>query len=171
MKSRTRIAFLPLMTVALMTVGMADLADAGPGVRGNARASVNHSGGGGGGAHNNGNGGNHSGNRTNINNSHNTVNNNNVNVNRDVNVNVENNNRHGYGYDDHYHPVATAAAVTATVAVTSAVVGAILTPSQMPTSGCVQVMRGNTAYMQCGSTWYQPQYQGSNVTYVVVNAP
>lgn len=25
--------------------------------------------------------------------------------------------------------------------------------------------------MQCGSTWYQPQYQGSNVTYVVVNQP
>ena len=27
------------------------------------------------------------------------------------------------------------------------------------------------AYYQCGNVWYQPQYQGSTVTYVVVNAP
>ena len=40
----------------------------------------------------------------------------------------------------------------------------------MPPNG-VQVSRYNTIYMQCGSTWYQPQYQGSNVTYVVVNQP
>ena len=66
--------------------------------------------------------------------------------------------------------MAAAAAVTATVAVTAAVVGAIFTPAQMP-SNCVQVIQYNVAYMQCGSTWYQPQYQGSDVTYVVVNAP
>ncbi|GGP24880.1 hypothetical protein [Silvimonas amylolytica] len=137
-----------------------------------ARASVNHAGGGGHEArpaaqHNNANVQRNSNNRNNVNvnNSHN-----NVNVNRDVNVNVDGD--HGRYYDDHdhYHPVATAAAVTATVAVTSAVVGSIVNANQMPSS-CVQVMRGNTAYMQCGSTWYQPQYQGSNVTYVVVNAP
>jgi hypothetical protein len=49
-------------------------------------------------------------------------------------------------------------------------VGSIFTPAQMPSS-CVQVIQYNVAYMQCGSTWYQPQYQGSDVTYVVVNAP
>ncbi|MNC77208.1 hypothetical protein D3C75_1291110 [compost metagenome] len=54
--------------------------------------------------------------------------------------------------------------------VTAAVVGEVMRPSEMP-SDCVQVMRNNTAYMQCGSTWFQPQYQGSNVSYVVVNAP
>jgi hypothetical protein len=54
--------------------------------------------------------------------------------------------------------------------VTAAVVGAIVTPAQLPTN-CVQVIRYNTSYMQCGSSWYQPQYQGSNVTYVVVNQP
>ena len=27
------------------------------------------------------------------------------------------------------------------------------------------------SYYQCGSTWYQPQYAGSDVQYVVVNAP
>ena len=105
------------------------------------------------------------GNRTHINNNTRNVN---IQNNRDVDIDVDGHGR--YGYDDHYHPIATAAAVTATVAVTAAVVGAIMTPAQMPTS-CVQVLRYNTTYMQCGSTWYQPQYQGSDVTYIVVEAP
>ncbi|KAA0974253.1 hypothetical protein [Pseudomonas sp. ANT_J28] len=109
--------------------------------------------------------GNTVGNRTNINNSTRNVN---IDNSRDVDIDVDGHGR--YGYDDHYHPIATAAAVTATVAVTAAVVGSIFTPAQLPPS-CVQVIQYNTAYMQCGSTWYQPQYQGSDVTYVVVNAP
>ncbi|VEF11187.1 Uncharacterised protein [Pseudomonas fluorescens] len=115
--------------------------------------------------------GNNVGNRTYVNNSNRNRNvNRNVNIDnhRDVDIDVDGHGR--YGYDDHYHPIATAAAVTATVAVTAAVVGSILTPAQMPSS-CVQVIRYDVAYMQCGSTWYQPQYQGSDVTYVVVNAP
>lgn len=108
---------------------------------------------------------NRGGNRTNIDNSTRNVN---INNNRDVDIDVDGGGR--WGYDDHYHPIATAAAVTATVAVTAAVVGSIVSPAQMPSS-CVQVIRYDIAYMQCGSTWYQPQYQGSNVTYVVVNAP
>ncbi|MGF6767866.1 hypothetical protein P3T18_000336 [Paraburkholderia sp. GAS199] len=87
---------------------------------------------------------------------------NNVNVNRDVNVHVDNN--HRGGWDDDYHPVATAAAVTATVAVTSAVVGSIV--HSVP-SNCVPVNYGGMIYQRCGSSWYQPQ--GSQ--YVVVNAP
>ncbi|MDI3357373.1 hypothetical protein MO767_23895 [Pseudomonas sp. UYIF39] len=109
--------------------------------------------------------GNTVGNRTNINNSTRNVN---IDNSRDVDIDVDGQGR--YGYDDHYHPLAAAAAVTATVAVTAAVVGSIFTPAQLPPS-CVQVIQYNTAYMQCGSTWYQPQYQGSDVTYVVVNAP
>jgi hypothetical protein len=31
------------------------------------------------------------------------------------------------------------------------------------------VIVGGYTYYQCGSTWYQPAYQGSQVTYVVVN--
>ena len=111
------------------------------------------------------NAGNTVGNRTNINNSTRNVN---IDNSRDVDIDVDGRGR--YGYDNHYHPIATAAAVTATVAVTAAVVGSIFTPAQLPTS-CVQVIQYNTAYMQCGSTWYQPQYQGSDVTYIVVNAP
>jgi hypothetical protein len=84
-------------------------------------------------------------------------------------VNVDNNYNNNYNnrYD---HPVAAAVAVTTAVAVTAAAVGSVVYANQMPTN-CVQVSRYNTIYMQCGSTWYQPQYQGSNVTYVVVNQP
>ena len=89
---------------------------------------------------------------------------NNVNVDRNVNVNVEGNRGCCGGWDNDYHPVATAAAVTAGVAVTSAVVGSMV--RSVPPS-CVPVNYGGMVYQQCGGTWYQPQ--GSQ--YVVVNPP
>ena len=89
---------------------------------------------------------------------------NNVNVDRDVNVNVEGHGGCCGGWDNDYHPVATAAAVTAGVAVTSAVVGSLV--RSVPPS-CVPVNYGGMVYQQCGGTWYQPQ--GSQ--YVVVNPP
>ncbi|SPS00166.1 hypothetical protein [Cupriavidus taiwanensis] len=87
----------------------------------------------------------------------------NINSNRNVNVNVD---THGgcCGWDNDYHPVATAAAVTATVAVTSAVVGSMV--RSVPPN-CAPVNYGGMVYQQCGGTWYQPQ--GSQ--YVVVNPP
>jgi hypothetical protein len=85
----------------------------------------------------------------------------NVNVNRNVNVDVD---RHGWGY----HPVATGVAVGATAAVTAAVIGSVV--YSLPPS-CTSVIVSGISYQQCGSTWYQPQYAGSNVTYVVVNPP
>ena len=90
---------------------------------------------------------------------------NNVNVNKNVNVNVAN--RGGCcnnGWDNDYHPVATAVAVGATVAVTSAIVGSMV---RTVPAGCVPVNYGGMIYQQCGSTWYQPQ--GSQ--YVVINPP
>jgi len=89
---------------------------------------------------------------------------NNVNVDRDVNVNVEGHGGCCGGWDNDYHPVATAAAVTAGVAVTSAVVGSLV--RSVPPS-CVPVNYGGMVYQQCGSTWYQPQ----GAQYVVVNPP
>ncbi len=92
---------------------------------------------------------------------------NNVNVNRNTNVNVDVDNRGGCchnGWDNDYHPVATAAAVTATVAVTSAIVGSIV---NAPPPGCVPVNYGGYVYQQCGTTWYQPQ----GAQYIVVNPP
>jgi len=90
---------------------------------------------------------------------------NNVNVNKNVNVNVEGNNGCcNNGWDDDYHPIARAAAVTATVAVTAAVIGSIV---NTPPPGCVPVNYGGFVYQQCGSTWYQPQ----GAQFVVVNPP
>ncbi|MFJ2324600.1 MULTISPECIES: hypothetical protein [unclassified Pseudomonas] len=190
-KSMTWSLLISLATAMLLTAGLVAEADArGQRAQGHARANVNrapaphaqraqrinapqranhvnagnrvNSG-------NRVNAGNNVGNRTYVNNSNRNVNRDvNIDNHRDVDIDVDGHGR--YGYDDHYHPIATAAAVTATVAVTAAVVGSIFTPAQMPSS-CVQVIRYNVAYMQCGSTWYQPQYQGSDVTYVVVNAP
>ena len=90
---------------------------------------------------------------------------NNVNVDRNVNVNVSgNNNCCNNGWDNDYHPVATAAAVGAAVAVTSAVVGSMV---RTVPPGCAPVNYGGMVYQQCGGTWYAPQ--GSQ--FVVVNPP
>lgn len=89
-------------------------------------------------------------------------------VNRNVNVNTHKNVNVDVDVDRHYHPVGTALAVGATVAVTSAVVGSIV--NSVPPS-CVPVQMGAVLYQQCGSSWYQPQYAGSTVQYVVVNPP
>lgn len=90
----------------------------------------------------------------------------NVNNNRNTNVNV-NSNRHvdvDIDVDRGFHPVET----MAKVAVTAAVIGAIV-PNVPPS--CVPVQIDNVLYQQCGSNWYQPQYVGSSVQYVVVVAP
>jgi len=101
---------------------------------------------------------------TNIN--RNTNINSNTNINRDVNVNVNVHDDHWNDWDD--HPFATAAAVTAGVAVTSAVIGSIA--YSVPPS-CTTVIANGVSYTQCGSTWYQPRYSGTTVQYVVVNSP
>jgi hypothetical protein len=89
----------------------------------------------------------------------------NVNVNRNVDVDVDVDRRH-------YHPVARAAATTAAVTtaavVTSAVVGSMV--RTLPPACSAVVVNGLT-YQNCGGAWYQPQYAGTSVTYVVVNPP
>lgn len=91
----------------------------------------------------------------------------NINVDRDVDVNVDH--RYGgWGYGCCYHPAATAAAATAAAVTTAAVVGSVV--HTLPTS-CEAVNINGYTYQQCGSTWYQPQFSGSSVTYVVVNPP
>ncbi|MEN8214255.1 MAG: DUF6515 family protein [Pseudomonadota bacterium] len=86
----------------------------------------------------------------------------NVNINKNVNIDVDH--RHGGYYGRNYHPVATAAAVTAT----AAVVGSII--YSLP-SNCQTIVTNNVSYRQCGSTWYQPRYSGGSTSYVVVNSP
>src|SRR5262245_27440121 len=151
----------PLVVLALSSFAMAPLADAagrggggGGGARGGGGGVVNA---GGGGARQN----------TQVDNSRADVrtNNvrstsvNNVNVNRNVDVNVD----RGCcdrGWDNDYPPVATAAAVTATVAVTSAVIGSMV---RTVPAGCVPVNYGGIVYQQCGATWYQPRSEERRV--------
>jgi hypothetical protein len=104
---------------------------------------------------------------TNVNRSSNTnVNHNtNVNVDRNVNVNTHRNVDIDVDVDRGWNPVATVAAV----AVTAAVVGSVV--HTLPPSGCYPVQIGPTLYQQCGNYWYQPQYYGTTVQYVVVNPP
>lgn len=116
----------------------------------------------------------------NVNANHSRDINRNVNVDRDLNVNHNHNvnidvDHHGHGgwdndWDDDWddHPFATAAAVTAGVALTSAVIGSIV--YTVPPS-CITTIVNGIAYQQCGSTWYQPQYSGTTVQYIVVNPP
>jgi hypothetical protein len=84
----------------------------------------------------------------------------NVNVNRSVNVDVD--------HDHDYHPFAAAAVAGAAAAVTSAVIGSIVNTKP---PNAVPVVVGGVTYLQVGSTWYQPQYAGTQVTYVVVQPP
>ena len=167
-KSFSKLFLAPLTVLVLASFAMAPVAEArgggGGGGGGGARA-------GGGGARAGGGGSakqvNHANRDVRANNVRSTSVNNvsnrntNINANRNVNVNVDNNRG---GWDNDYHPVARAAAVTATVAVTAAVVGSMV--NTVP-AGCVPVNYGGMIYQQCGSTWYQPQ--GSQ--YVVINPP
>jgi hypothetical protein len=96
---------------------------------------------------------------------------NNVNVNRNVNVDrdVDIDRRYG-GWGDGccYNGVGRAAAVTAAAVTTAAVVGSVV--HSIPPS-CSAVDIDGITYQQCGSTWYQPQFAGTTVNYIVVNPP
>ena len=86
----------------------------------------------------------------------------NVDVHRDIDVDVDR------GYYRGGYPVARAAATTAAVAATAAAVGSIV--YSLPPN-CATMMSGGVAYQRCGNAYYQPRYSGTQVTYVVVNAP
>jgi len=104
----------------------------------------------------------------NVNRNTNVNRNRNVNIDRDIDIDIDVDRRGGYHGGCCYHPVATAAAVTATAMVTAAVVGSMV--NTLPPS-CSTVIVNGFAYQQCGNTWYQPQLSGSSTTYVVINAP
>ena len=86
----------------------------------------------------------------------------NVNVNRNVNVSG------GCCYNNVGVGGAVAAGVVA--GATAAVVGSAIAASALPPS-CSTVVVNGLAYRSCGGAWYQPQYAGSQVTYIVVNPP
>ena len=163
-KSFSKLFLAPLTVLVLASFAMTPVAEARGGGGGHAGARAG--GGGGGGGNRQVNNASRDVRANNVRStSVNNVSNRNVNANKNVNVNV-NSNRGccGGGSDNDYHPVATAAAVTATVAVTAAVVGSMV---RTVPANCVPVNYGGMIYQQCGSTWYQPQ----GGQYVVINPP
>ena len=135
----------PLVLGSFAMMQGAQAAGGGHGGGGGARASGGggHAGGGGGGRPNAHNDNHRADSRTNNVRSTSV---NNVNVNKNVNVNVDS--RGGCcnnGWDNDYHPVATAAAISATVAVTSAIVGSMV---RTVPAGCIPVNYGGLIYQQ-----------------------
>lgn len=92
----------------------------------------------------------------------------NLNVNRPANVNVNVNHGGGYYGGGNYNRGPSVGAVVAATLVTAVVVGAVVT--SIPPN-CDTLVVNGLAYRNCGGTYYQPQYQGSSVSYVVVNRP
>jgi hypothetical protein len=92
----------------------------------------------------------------------------NVNVNRPSNVNVNVNHGGGYYGGGNYNRGPSVGAVVAATIATAIVVGAVV--NSLPPN-CNTVFVNGLAYQNCGGNYYQPQYQGSSVNYVVVNHP
>ncbi len=107
---------------------------------------------------------NRSGNRNKNTNRNKNVNKNknvNRNVNKNVNVNVNHRNNRHYGS----YRGRTVIGFTAGLAV-----GSVIAASTMPTT-CTTVITNGISYRRCGSSYYQPFYQGDTVVYQVVNSP
>lgn len=91
----------------------------------------------------------------------------NVNINRNVNVNSSHHGG-GYYYHDHNDGIGVGGAIA--IGLAGMAVGSMITAASLPPSCSAAYINGIT-YQQCGSTWYQPQYSGSQVNYMVVNPP
>jgi hypothetical protein len=91
----------------------------------------------------------------------------NVNVRRDVDVDVDVNHRY-YGGGYYYNAGPSVGTVVAASVATAIIVGTIV--ATLPPS-CSTIIANGIAYQNCGGTYYQPRYQGSTVTYVVVTHP
>lgn len=91
----------------------------------------------------------------------------NRNVNRNVNVNVNHNNRyyggHGRGYG--YYGGRPILAFS-----TGLVIGSVIAAASMP-STCTTTYVNGISYRRCGSSYYQPFYEGDTMVYKVVNSP
>ena len=188
------VATATLLALSTLAAGMADARGGGGGMRGGGGGGFSRGGGGGGGFSRGGGGGGFSGggggrsaptsidrgggggnfgganaNRANYSGGNRTGNGNfngNTYNRNNVQINGDNGWNHGCcgGYGGYAHPVAAGMAVGAVAGVTAAAIGSMaysLPPGCSPYGG----------YYNCGGTYYQPQYSGSDVTYVVVNNP
>jgi hypothetical protein len=91
----------------------------------------------------------------------------NVNVNRDVDVNGDHGYYRGGGYYGGY-PVGGAVVAGAAAGVTAAAIGSVA--YSLP-PGCGTTYAYGRPYYNCAGTYYQPEYQGTSVNYVVVQPP
>ena len=74
-------------------------------------------------------------------------------------------------YHSHYYgsyPVGAGLAVVGAAAVGTAITASVFQAMSCPMT---PVVVNGVTYYQCGSTWYQPAYRASEVTYIVVNPP
>jgi hypothetical protein len=95
----------------------------------------------------------------------NTNRNTNIGSNNDINIDVDD----GWGGGDwDYHPIAAGVAFGTAAAITSAAIGSMY--YSLP-AGCPPYPYGGYTYYNCNNVWYQPQYSGSSVNYVVINDP
>lgn len=111
-----------------------------------------------------GGGGARGGNR-NVNRNSNRNVNRNTNVNRNVNVNVNHNSRYYGGRHYGYYRGSPLLAFS-----TGLVIGSVIAASTMPTT-CVTTYVNGISYRQCGSSYYQPFYEGDTLVYKVVTTP
>jgi hypothetical protein len=88
-------------------------------------------------------------------------------VTRDVNIEGD---RGYFGRGGWYggYPVGGAVVAGAAAGLTAAAIGSVA--YSLP-SGCGSYYAYGHPYYNCGGTYYQPQYQGTDVTYVVVQPP
>jgi hypothetical protein len=103
------------------------------------------------------------GNRVSSGNRINSGNNNRINT---GDINVGNGSGGWGGYYD--HPVAAGVVTGAVIGATAAAVGS--TYYDLP-PGCPPATYGGSTYYSCGGAYYQPQYEGTDITYVTVNDP
>jgi hypothetical protein len=97
--------------------------------------------------------------------------------NRPVNVGDVSINR-GYGgyggYDNYggccYRPLAGAAVVGAAAVAGAAIANTGSVVYALP-SNCVVTIVNGVTYNQCGSTWYEPSFEGTTTSYTVVSPP
>jgi len=73
-----------------------------------------------------------------------------------------------YGFSGHAAEADASAAESPEVVASAPAVGSVVT---ILPDDCITTVVDGRVYRQCGSVWYQRQYAGSNVTYVVVPAP
>ena len=81
-----------------------------------------------------------------------------IDIDKDVDIDVD--------VDDHHKNNNDLARAVAAGLVVGAVVNSIDNEAE-----CVTEPRGDVSYLYCDGVWYEPQYSGSNVTYIVVNEP